>query len=282
MVFKNRLLKGENALTKEINLTPRELQYIAALSDATELLGVSDAFFGMEDEEILQEAQKLQISLETKGYAEMDFDGGFTLKDEARETVDICANCDVFIVADKNKAEEPQHREQYYIKDGRIIRIIEKGGVYLLTAMSSTDEMLENIIGDIEWMPEDASPLQSIHIKSKVLSDVKSKPDIFDQAGGVSGLIASGCNEPSAKAIAAGLSRKAHYYSVVAIVCEGAQNGVYSAMLIDTDSGIYKLTPVINDGEELVRFDPLTISGAKSVMADVILSVFPRISEGFE
>lgn len=269
-------------MTKEMTLSPRELQYIAALTDATELLGISDAFFGMEDGEILQEAQRLRTSLEKKGYAEMDFDGGFTLTAEVREAVDICADCDVFIVADKNRADKPQLREQYYLKDGRTIKVSDINGSYLLEEMSGTEEVLESITGDIEWTPSAPSQLQCVSLKKDMLAGLKSRLDGFDESGGVSALTTSGCDELSAKMIADGLFRKAHYYAVVAIVCRGEQKGVHSAMLIETDSGIYKLTPVANSGEELIRFDPLNHSRAKSALADVVLGVFPEVSEGFK
>ena len=62
-------IKGELVLLTTLNLSPRELLFIAALLDATEFMGVSDAFFGMEDDEIQQEMMLLQTSLEKKGYA---------------------------------------------------------------------------------------------------------------------------------------------------------------------------------------------------------------------
>ncbi|MDR0273229.1 MAG: hypothetical protein LBI27_07935, partial [Clostridiales bacterium] len=145
----------------EIILTPRELLFISAQLEAVEFLGVSDAFFGMEDGEIQRELLALQSSLEKKGYAEIGVDGEFTLHDSVRETVHICAHCDTYIIADKNKMDKPRLRELYYAKNGKIIILCEEEKDNKLTQISNVDELARKILHGIEWQSSE-SKLQKI------------------------------------------------------------------------------------------------------------------------
>jgi len=263
----------------EIILSPRELLYIAALLDAAEFLGVSDAFFGMEDAEIGQELMNLQSSLEEKGYAEMDFDGSFTLKEDVCEMVDICANCDMFIVVDKNKADKPQIRDLYYAKSENIVRLSESADGNTLTLMSGIDGLLAHISQDMEWQTSVAGALKDVKIPNEILSEVKDQAGSLDQSSSVRILAESGCDELSAKAIISGLTGKSDYFAVVITVFGGEGEGVYNIMLTASANGIYRLTPITGEEQDAVQFNMLTAADAKMALADMIRSAFPSESE---
>ena len=262
-------------MKSEITLTPRELLYIAALLEAAEFLGVSDAFFGMEDTEIQQELMNLQTSLEEKGYAEMDFDGSFTLKDDVLELVDICANCDTFIVVDKNKVKKPQVRELYYSKAGSIVKLSESAEGNILSPVSCVEGLLEHISKDMEWQTSDTSLLKDVRITNEILSDVKKKASGTKQSEGVKLLMENGCDELSAKAIISGLIEKSDYYAVIITAFGSEREGVYDVMLTSGENGIYRLTPVDNEEQDAVQFNMLTEEEVRLVLSDVVRSVFP-------
>ena len=263
----------------EITLTPKELLFISALLDAAEFLGVSDAFFGMEDAEIQQELMNLQTSLEAKGYAEMDFDGSFTLKDDVVEMVDTCANCDMFIVVDKNKRDKAQLRELYYAKLGSIVKLSEGAEGNILTPMSGVDELLEQILQDMEWKTSDASLLKDIRITNEILSDAKAKSSGIDQAGGVKILMENGCDELSAKTIISGLVGKSDYYAVIITVFGSEREGVYNVMLTSNENGIYRVIPITGEEQDSVQFNMLSAAEAKSALSEVVRAVFQPESE---
>jgi len=268
-------------LKSEISLSPRELLYIAALLDATEFMGISDAFFGMDDEEIGQEVTMLQTSLEAKGYAQPDFDGGFTIKEDVLEIVDICANCDTFVVVDKNKVDKPQLRALYYAKSGNIVMLKEDKGANILIPISGVDSLLAHIMKDIQWQSSVEASIQSVTISSAILSEAKAEASGFDSSKGVEVLMQSGCDELSATMIMDGLSGKTNYYSVIITVFEGEREGVYNTMLIDTPNGIYKLASITDGDEDTVQFDPITVEQAQTILSDLVGCVLPRESEGF-
>ena len=274
-------LWGETIMKSEIILSPRELLYIAALLEAAEFLGVSDAFFGMDDAEIQHEMMNLQSSLEEKGYAEMDFDGSFTLREDVREMVDICANCDTFIIVDKNKVEQSQLRDLYYSKSGSIVKLSEGADGNILTPMLGTDGLLEHISEGMEWQTPDASSLRDIRITNEILSDVKEKASGIDPLGSVKTLVENGCDEPSAKAIINGLIGKSDYYAVIITVFGSEREGVYNVMLTSGESGIYRLTPIVGEEQEATQFNMLSAAEVKLVLSDIVRAAFPPESEGF-
>jgi len=265
----------------EIKLSPRELLFIASLLDATEFMGVSDAFFGMENVEIQQELVTLQTSLEKKGYAEMDFDGSFALKDEVRDIVDICANCDAFIVVDKCKSGQPQLRNLYYAKRGQIVKLCQDANDNSLMFMPSIDGMLEDILQGVKWQAYDTSMLKDVKITNQILADVKAKAADFDETNSVKILMENGCDELSAKTITSGLIGKLDYFAVIITVFEGEREGVHNIMLISDKNGIYRLLPIIGEEQDVVHFNALVAQEAKVALAEVVRNAFSPESEGF-
>ena len=50
----------------KVELNAREIMYLSALAGATELIGIPDGFYGMDELEIKQEILKIQSQLESK------------------------------------------------------------------------------------------------------------------------------------------------------------------------------------------------------------------------
>ena len=268
-------------LNSEISLSPRELLFIAALLEATEFMGVSDAFFGMDEAEMHQETINLQSSLEEKGYAEMDFDGSFTLKDDVREMVDVCANCDTFIVVDRCKSGKLPLRDLYYAKSGRFVKLSEGADSNVLLPLSGADSLIELISKDIEWQTTGASMLKDVRITNEILSDAKSKANELDQSVSIKILMDNGCDELSAKTIISGLLGKSDYFAVIVTVFGGEREGVYSVMLTSNENGIYRLVPIADTEQETVQFNMIETTDVKIILTDTIRSAFPSESEGF-
>ena len=264
----------------EIHLMPRELLYIAAMLEAVEFMGVSDAFFGMDEQEIHRELLRLQASLEKKGYAQTDFNGNFTLNASVQQVVDICANCDIFIAVDKNKVSEDQSRELYYAKKGVIIQLKQDSNGSILVPIEDTDSLTKNILRDMTWQVSEPLRHEKIRLSNKKLSEAKEQLLSFDAAGGLKTLVDNGCTELAAKAISDGLSNKSRYYSIVVRAFAGECSGVYSAMFIDTAMGIYSLTPSGNADDESVVFETLTSEQAVCAIANLVAKTVSQRSEG--
>ena len=254
----------------KVILTPRELLYIAALQEAPEFVGIADAFYGMNEQEMRLEITALQMSLEDKGYAQMDFNGSFTLRNEVQDTVSVCATCDTFILVDKNKKKSPQMREFYYAKNGQVIRMDEKDGFIILTPISDTEKLLNLVMHDIEWQSEDYL-LQNVQLSNNALTYASEQIAGSDLLKGYNILMGNGCDELSARTILEGLSGIANYYAVAITIFKEDNEGTNSVMLIDSPNGIYKLNPIIlEDDTAAIQFDSLTIAQSEKAIADII------------
>ena len=184
-------------------------------------------------------------------------------------------------MVDKNKTGQPQIRDLYYAKGGHIIQLREQEGAYALTPTSDADGLLANIMQDIAFRAVEPSHLQKMKIANTVLAEAKAQSDGFDSQAGVKTLMKSGCDELSARVILEGLSVKANYYAVIATVFGGDSEGVYTAMLIDTEKGIYRITSVSDDDGDALLFDPLTARQAEATLTDVIRGIPLKEEEGF-
>ena len=258
----------------QVLLAPRELLFIAALSGSTEFMGIPDAFFGIDDSEFEDAISAIQAGLNDKGYAEQDFDGGFSLSENVLNIVDTCANCDAFIVLDKNKPTGERHRDRCYIKDGQTVRITEDDGSYSLTEMTDTDMLLTDFLQDIDWLAPESSLLGNLKVPSDVLTQVRSKQKGFDSTDSIHILTQAGCDELSAGIVIEGLAEKLNYYSIIGTVLDGEKEGVYSCMLIDSQKGIYRIQPVMEDEDEFVLFTSMTSMQARTALEETLGSVF--------
>ena len=262
-----------------ITLSPRELLFIAALLDAREFMGVPDAFFGMEESEMQQEMMALQSSLEERGYAEMDFDGSFTLSEDVMGIVDICANCDTFIVVDKNKSKQEPLRELYYAKAGRLVKLSEGSDGNALTFVAGMDELLEHISQDMEWMASSTGLLKNVKVANAVLAEAKEKATSSNHLSGTNILIENGCDQISAEMIVSGLVGASDYFAVIITVFEGEREGVHNIMLTSNENGIYRLVPIMGEEQDAVQFIAHTDTEADIALADVVRGAFPTERE---
>ena len=261
-----------------INLTPKELLFIAANLGATEFMGIPDAFFGMEEDDMQQEASAIQSSLEEKGYAEMDFDGDFALLDSISEAVNICANCDVFIAVDVNIVGQVPQRHLYYEKSGSIIKITEDANGYFLSPLDTSKQLAADILQNSTIQMPNSSLLKDASLSNATLIAIKSSKG---DAGNIDTLIKNGCDETSAKAIISGLAEEADYFSITAIVYSGTTEGVYSLMLSIHENGMYSLEPVpstLDEGDGNVMFKSITAGTARLVISNVIRCAFPEVA----
>ncbi len=81
---------------REIQLTPKELIYVASILGAKEFFGIPDPFFGMERGEIATCVNAIQSDLNQKGILEMDFSGSVRVCEPVANVVKKCAFCDAY------------------------------------------------------------------------------------------------------------------------------------------------------------------------------------------
>lgn len=134
----------------EIEITPRELMYIASGLGATEFFGLPDPFMGMTPEEIRSAVEEARLSLDRRGYAEMDFSGDFHIGSAAGALVRVCAFCSRCVSVDRVHAGDGG-RLLLYLLDGDMVAIFQEGVSLRLRecGVAEAREYLIQKIGDV-------------------------------------------------------------------------------------------------------------------------------------
>ena len=125
----------------KIVLSPHELLYIAVCLGATEVFGVEDAYYGMNETEIKTTIINLQTALEEREYATANFNGSFEIADNVRTTVEIVAKCERLIVVNDT--------DTFYSKGEKIISLQKSGKACVLSDVPDlANDILSNWDGE--------------------------------------------------------------------------------------------------------------------------------------
>ena len=134
----------------EIFVSAQELMYLAAELGASEFFGLSDPFMGMTHEEIRSVIEEARLSLDQKGYAQMDFSGEFKIGDVAAALMKTCALCGGYISMDRLCYRESS-RLLVYLLDGDVAVLSQEKDLLRLRACeaSAAKELLLEAVGKI-------------------------------------------------------------------------------------------------------------------------------------
>jgi len=244
--------------------------------EAVEFLGVSDAFFGMSELEMQQELLAIQSSLEQKGYAETDFDGNFTLTNEIRNAINICANCDTFIVVENTEQIGMSSRKLFYVKDSSIIQLCESNKNTEIIPIASFDELNKLIIEDIIWKCTITQFTGMVTILNSIIEKIKCSLGGFDPSEGNELLKINGCNNQLADTICRGLSSGKNFIGISVTVFIGDEPGVKNALFINDENCIIKMIQLGLYGEEQIKFETVSSAQAKNIITETLLCAFQK------
>lgn len=85
---------------KQLIMTPRELIYLAAQTQAQQFFGLADPFWSMTREELRAAIPEIQSSLVHRGLADMDFNGIFLPRSDVMDLITCCAECSRHLAVD--------------------------------------------------------------------------------------------------------------------------------------------------------------------------------------
>lgn len=126
----------------EIQINAQELLYLSSQFGATEFFGIADPFMEMSSEEIRDAIAKAQISLDEKGFVQMDFDGSLRVM-EAADIVKVCALCDAYLSAEFLVGGKTSRQILYFL--GREMVLLLPDGDSLLLRRCELDGAMESM-----------------------------------------------------------------------------------------------------------------------------------------
>ncbi len=261
---------------QDIQLSSREILYIASLSDAAEFYGIPDGFYGMDETEIAAEINNIKLSLTKKELAEMDFDGGFIVKDEIKNIIEVCANREQYISFDKIQKGK-NHILRFYIKGNTIIKLSENENDYMLN-VCSVDDVKNSSLSFVDWYEEKEISDSDVVVEAELLKKVKMLNE-FDSPENELKLM--GCSNIKSKILYSGLSGRADYYSLTYLDFVATEDSIKSLIFINSEDGILKLTPVIDEEREVVSVSSVSQISVIEDINIILSKALPLITEDF-
>ena len=237
----------------KIELNAREIIFLSALAEATELIGIPDGFYGMDELEIQQEVTKIQSELEKKGYAQADFDGNFNPDVEVMQVIQVCVMCEKLISFEK-VSTAGNTKILFYLYDNRVIKVEAIADEFELTSINPAD-INPYMLEQIDWITREEHDIgQKVVIPHSLLQQIKdSIGNEFEPKKFTEELYKEGCSPIQAEIIYCGLSETSNYYSIIMIDFD---SDVVSIMVINSNYGSLELKPVDTE-EEGVEFQKI-------------------------
>ena len=260
----------------KIVLNAREILYLSALAGATEFIGIPDGFYGMDELEIKQEILKIQSNLESKGYAEADFNGNFNPNTEVMQVIQICAMCEKYISVDKISAAGTA-KLLFYLYDNKIIKVKAISDIFELTSVNPAD-INPYILEHINWITQDEDAGSKVVIPQSLLTKVKDLTENVSIKTGTEELYKAGCSNIQAQIIYSGLSGTSNYCSVIIVDFNSEENDALSIMAINSKIGSLEIIPVDTGGKDAVAFQTIDYETFKRKLSDALSLI--GISDG--
>ncbi len=185
---------------REIQLSPKELIYIASVLGAKEFFGVPDPFFGMARNEIISSIDIIQTNLVSRGHMDMDFNGEITVQEDVAEIVKKCAFCDTYILGAFQRDSETTQLV-IYCKEQDTFVMTFLNDMLTIQCVTSSEvvNMISSILGeDVCQLPppseKSVSYFSSKQIETARILALSGKDSIAEkemQANGISTAIAN-------------------------------------------------------------------------------------------
>ncbi len=148
---------------REIQLSPKELIYIASILGAKEFFGVPDPFFGMARNEIVASIDMIQTNLTSKGLLEMDFSGTIRVQEDVACLIKKCAFCDSYI-AGAIQGNTATKQIVFYCKETEIFALISDDDLLCIYETNISDaihRIMEMLDSEVINIPSSSSKTSS-------------------------------------------------------------------------------------------------------------------------
>jgi len=187
-----------------LQLTARELLFAASELGAETFFGLPDPFFGMDENDIAQEIVELQLTLEKKGYASLGFDRTFKLLPKTTKLIEVCANCERYIVADFVAPDGEYKNLLFYFLGDKAVSVLPSGSELMLKTIEPPDAITQ-IWAQIFW-PQGEKTGVSFKLSFESIKRAQQGADDI--------LKKEGCPQPLADILISGFKQTTHFYSI--------------------------------------------------------------------
>lgn len=230
-----------------IQLTGKEILYAASKAGAERFIGIEDTFLLMTAEELYREIPLIQNSLVQKGYADLDFNGIFSIHDSLKELMRNCAFCDKYLSVEKKMPLNITSYKSYYVKEDQIVRIGKNAEGYEIIKVTKA-ELSQEINSDFSWNDTPEAKNGEAYLDQLLLEDLKEKnfsSNLQER------LEKAGCKSEMIKLLRDGIKGSAEVFQLSAMDLRSEKDASVSG--IYGQAGILELYETEVDFEEKVK-----------------------------
>lgn len=222
----------------EMTLSTKEFLFAAANLGAKNFFGISDPFYGMTAEEIRSECEKIQLSLEKKGYAEVGFEGDFALKSEAVSLITTCIKCRSYLLVQLGEAGKSTRQFLAYAGESGLVGADVQGQEVSLRRMDK-ESVVPSVLEKIQPPASGSGETCSAVVKQADLAQVQSLA-VDEPERAVGQFLDKGCPRELAAVLVQGFRKEAGRYLLFHTdVCE---RSLTEMMVIQSTAGAVCMT----------------------------------------
>lgn len=244
----------------KISLSSCEILHIIGSLGKDDFFGIDDAFIELNDIEISNTIANAENSLIDKGYAELDFNGNFSIRQDITDMLLICANCEKMLDIEISNANRSKIKKTVYSKDSKLVEFDVVGSSNYIISYCNIEDIKNTIFCNLNWINVKTAIPGRFFFTQKVLTDAKQTLGF----GTEEQLVKECKNTNTAKVIANGLNGSSNYYSFTLFDFETETIEVSSLMILNSADGSLEMEPEGDNTENSYAFKPIDYETVKN------------------
>lgn len=253
-------------LEGQIALSSCEILHIIGSLGKDDFFGIDDGYIDMDDIEINSAIAKAESTLIEKGYAELDFNGNFSVAKEVSDVLLICADCEKMLDIEISGMNKSKIKKTIYSKEHKLVEFETVGNSTYIITYCAIDDIKSTIFNNLNWIREKSAIPGRFFFTQKVLTDAKQTLGF----GTEEHLVKECKNTDTAKVIANGLNGNSNYYSFTLFDFEKETIEINSLMILNSADGSLEMEPDGNNEGSSYAFKPIDYDTVKNRIEDTL------------
>lgn len=250
----------------QIILSACEILHIIGSLGRDDFFGIADGYIDMDDVEIANAIVDAENTLIEKGYAELDFNGNFSVSKEIAEILLTCADCEKMLDIEISGINKSKIKKSVYSKGHKLVEFEMTGNSTYVISCCTIDGVKNSIIDNLNWIKEKCEIPGRFFFTRKVLTDAKKTVGF-----GTEDYLVKECkNTDTAKVIANGLNGNSNYYSFVLFDFQKETIEISSLMILNSADGSLEMEPNSSKESSLYAFKPIDYETVINRIADTL------------
>ena len=250
----------------QIVLSGCEILHIIGSLGKDDFFGIDDGYKNMNDIEINCAIADAESSLIEKGYAELDFNGNFSVAKEVSDVLLICADCEKMLDIEISGVNKSKIKKNVYSKEHNLVEFETVGNSIYKITHCAVDDIKATIFNNLNWIREKSAIPGRFFFTKKVLTDAKQTLGF----GTEENLVKECKNTDIAKVISDGLNGNSNYYSFTLFDFEKETVEINSLMILNSADGTVEMKPDKNNEESSYLFKPIDYDTVKKRIEDTL------------